>query len=745
MAAGVNTEIFPTTAWSAGPGCHGGCGQKLFVADGRLVRVEGDKNNPWNHGRSCPRVLALTQYMYHPDRITRPLRRVGERGEGRFEPIGWDEAFDLCERRLRAIRDQHGAESVIFAQGTGRDIGGPLTLLAYSFGSPNWVQLGLSGHSCYTPRLAAMKAVLGDFCVADCSQFLERRYDDPQWTPPKVIITWGQNPTNGCPDGFFGHWIVDCMKRGSKIIAVDPRNTWITGRAVHHLQVRPGTDGALALGMLRVIIDEDLYDKAFVETWVHGFDELKERARQYPLDEVARITEVAAGDIAAAARLFAKAKPAAIHWGVAVDMCADATAVAQAITSLSAITGNIDIPGGQVIARPVEGVTSYPFSTEELVKLYGADLIKRLNEKRIGADIYPMVKNFRAWAQPDLVIEQIASGKPYPIKAAWIQTSNVIGGQAARAKFHLEALQKLDFIAVVDLFHNPTTMALADVVLPAATFAEKDSIRAWWAPLAVIKKRVQVGECKSDWEINFELAKRFNPDGMNKWNTLEDLFNERLRPAGATVAELCAEGGWRMPPEGSSKPYRRHERGLLRPDGQPGFGTPTGRIEVYCETYKDWGLDPLPFYTEPPQSAVSTPELFEKYPLVMITGARSQLYFHSEHRMIPWLRERMPDPIVEIHPDTAKAYGVGDGEWVYLENDMGRVKRKAAITRKVKPQHVHTMHGWWLPERDGKAPDLFGVWDYQINAIIPGPQSSKSGFGGGQYRTTLCTLRKITG
>jgi len=745
VAAGVNTEIFPTTAWSAGPGCHGGCGQKLFVADGRLVRVEGDKNNPWNHGRSCPRVLALTQYMYHPDRITRPLRRVGERGEGRFEPIGWDEAFDLCERRLRAIRDQHGAESVIFAQGTGRDIGGPLTLLAYSFGSPNWVQLGLSGHSCYTPRLAAMKAVLGDFCVADCSQFLERRYDDPQWTPPKVIITWGQNPTNGCPDGFFGHWIVDCMKRGSKIIAVDPRNTWITGRAVHHLQVRPGTDGALALGMLRVIIDEDLYDKAFVETWVHGFDELKERARQYPLDEVARITEVAAGDIAAAARLFAKAKPAAIHWGVAVDMCADATAVAQAITSLSAITGNIDIPGGQVIARPVEGVTSYPFSTEELVKLYGADLIKRLNEKRIGADIYPMVKNFRAWAQPDLVIEQIASGKPYPIKAAWIQTSNVIGGQAARAKFHLEALQKLDFIAVVDLFHNPTTMALADVVLPAATFAEKDSIRAWWAPLAVIKKRVQVGECKSDWEINFELAKRFNPDGMNKWNTLEDLFNERLRPAGATVAELCAEGGWRMPPEGSSKPYRRHERGLLRPDGQPGFGTPTGRIEVYCETYKDWGLDPLPFYTEPPQSAVSTPELFEKYPLVMITGARSQLYFHSEHRMIPWLRERMPDPIVEIHPDTAKAYGVGDGEWVYLENDMGRVKRKAAITRKVKPQHVHTMHGWWLPERDGKAPDLFGVWDYQINAIIPGPQSSKSGFGGGQYRTTLCTLRKITG
>jgi len=130
---------------------------------------------------------------------------------------------------------------------------------------------------------------------------------------------------------------------------------------------------------------------------------------------------------------------------------------------------------------------------------------------------------------------------------------------------------------------------------------------------------------------------------------------------------------------------------------------------------------------------------------VMITGARSQLYFHAEHRMIPWLREKMPDPTVEIHPDTAKIYGIYEGEWIYLENDMGKVKRKATLTRKVKPHHVHTMHGWWMPELEGNAPSLFGVWDYQINKIIPGPQCSKSGFGGGQYKTTLCTLTKIDG
>jgi len=734
---------YKTIAWSAGAGCHGGCGQELFVEDGKVVKVEGDETNPWNQGRSCPKVLALTQYMYHPDRITRPLKRVGARGEGKFEPISWDEAYDLVEKRFNEIKAKHGAESVIFAQGTGRDIGGPITFLAYSFGSPNWVQLGLSGHSCYTPRLVSMKTVLGDFMVADCSQFLERRYEDPQWVPPEVIITWGQDSTSGCPDGFYGHWVVDCMKRGTKIISVEPRNTWLSSRAAVHLQLRPGTDGALALGMLNVIINEGLYDKAFVEKWTQGFDQLKERVQQYPVEKVSAITEIPAKDIVAAARMFARAGQAAVQWGVPVDMCPEGSTVAFAITLLSVITGNIDKPGGQVIARPAYGVTAYPFTTEELMKLYGTDFIKRMNEKRVGADRYPMVKNFRGWSQPDDVIDQIASGKPYPIKGAWIQTANVIGGQAARARFHYDAMKKLEFIAVVDLFHNPTTMALADVILPAATFPEKDTIRSWWAPLCAISKRVQVGECKSDWEINFELAKRFNPEGMRRWDTVKDLFDERFAPSGITYRQLEQQGGWKWPVEGPSKPYRRHERGLLRPDGKPGFNTPSGKCELYNTTFKSWDLDPLPFYTEPPQSATSTPELFKKYPLVMITGARSQLYFHAEHRQIPWLREKMPDPLVEIHPETAKRYGIYDGEWVYLANDMGRVKRKAKISLKVKPHHVHTMHGWWLPELEGKEPSLFGVWDYQINQIIPGPQHAVAGFGGGQYKTTLCTLKKI--
>ena len=735
---------FKTVTWSAGPGCHGNCGMELFVKDGKLIRVEGDDDHPFNQGRACPRVLAMKQYTYHPDRITTPLKRVGERGEGKFAPISWDEAFDTIERKFKDIRDQHGAESVIFAQGTGRDIGGAISFLAYSFGSPNWCQLGLSGQSCFTPRLAAMKSIMGDFSVLDAAQFSEKRYADPEYKFPEVIIVWGQNPTAGCADGFFGHWIVDCMRRGgSKIISIEPRHNWLTSRSEYHLQIRPGTDGALAMGMLNVIINENLYDKEFVDKWTFGFDELRERVQEYTPARVAEITWIPENLIVEVARCYAKAKPAAIHWGLPVDMCPEGTTVAHAIIDLWSITGNVDIPGGNVIARSSHGVTTYPWTTEQMHELYGKELVARLTEKRIGAGDYPMVKNFRGWAHPDMTIDQVFSGTPYPIKAAWIQTTNILGGQAHRTRFHYDALKKLDFNVVVDLFHNPTTMALADIVLPAATFAEKNSFRSFWAPLGVIQKAVQTGECKSDWEINFELAKRFNPEVGKKFNSVIDYIDLRLKDANTTFQEMIDKGCWEMPPDGPYKPYHRHERGLLRPDGQPGFNTATGKIELWSKTYEGWGLDPIPYYREPVESPVNTPELYEKYPLIMISGTRHSLYFLSEHRNIPWLREKLPEPFVELHPDTAKELGIHDGEWVYIENDHGKVRRKAKVTVTVHPKTINTMQGWWKPEEEGAEPNLFGTWKYNINQLIPGPPDTLSGFGGGRYKCTLVKLTKI--
>jgi anaerobic selenocysteine-containing dehydrogenase len=736
-------KVVLSAMWSAGCGSHGGCGAEIYVKDGRVVKVEGDRNHPFNQGRLCPKGLAIPQYMYHPDRVTYPLKRAGKRGEDKWERISWDEAFDTIEKKLKDIRQKYGAESVIFCQGTGRDIGGPITFLMYAYGSPNWVQVGLAGHACYTPRLGAMFATQGAYCVLDASQFLEKRYNSPEWTPPKYIILWAQYPAAGCHDGFFGHWIVDCMRRGSKLIVIDPRATWFSSRAEVHLQNRPGTDGAIAMGMLNVIINEELYDKEFVEKWTYGFDELKKRVQEYPPDKVAEITWVPKELIIQAARLYANNKPSAIQWGEPVDAMPEGSVVAQAINHLWAITGNIDNPGGNVIARNSHGVTTYPFSSAELTKLYGEELVKKLNEKRIGANRYPMIKNFRGWVQPDVLIEQLESGKPYPVKGAWIQTSNIIGGQAADPRRHYKAMKKLDFIVCVDLFQNPTSIALADIFLPAVTFCEKESFRSWWQPLCVTVKAVEVGECKSDYEINLEMAKRLATNPI-KYNTVRELIDDRLKDGNTNFETLAKKGGWEYPPEGHpTRPYYRHERGLLRSDGQPGFETPTGKVELYSKRYEEWGLDPLPYYEEPAEGPVTTPELYKEYPLILTTGRRSPVFFHSEHRMIPWLRELDPDPIVEINPQTAKELDISNGEWVYIENKRGRVKFRAKVTATAHPRVVSAAHGWWLPETEGREPNLFSTWQHNINNLTSMGNQARSGFGGTDYRSSLCRITKI--
>ncbi len=740
-------QVIKTGAWSPGPGCHGGCGVKLFIKDGKVLKVEGDEDHPYFQGRLCPRALALTQYMYHPDRLRYPLKRSGERGSGQWQRISWEEALDTCEARLREIREKYGAESMVFGQGTGRDSGGPILFLAYAYGSPNWTLFGLSGIACFTPRLAAMHTVEGDATFPDAAQFFPRRYDDPEWKAPEVLVSWAKNVAGSqCTDHYFsGHWVIDMMKRGTKLIVIDPLCTWEASRAELWLQLRPGTDGALALGLLNVIINEGLYDREFVDKWVHGFDKLKERVQDYPPDKVEEITWVPAEKIIRAARLYASAKPAAIHFGQPLDSNAEGTSTIHALNCLWAITGNLDVPGGNVITRPPYGVTIYPYSTQEVIQLYGEEFVANLSKKRIGADRYPLVKNFRSWALSDLVLEQMETGKPYPIKGLWCQTNNFMANTAQDPRRHYEAVRKLDFNVVVDTFMTPTAQAIADIVLPAGAFPEKDSVFSTGIPLNAIQKVVTVDECRSDWEINFELARRLNPEAV-PWKNVRELLSHRIKPCGLTFEELC-KIPWNLAPKGhpsGTVPYRRYEKGLLRPDGKPGFRTPTGKIELYSTTFESYGLDPLPHHKEPVESPVSTPEIWQKYPLILITGRRSGVFFHSEHRQIPWLREIAPDPTVEIHPDTAKELGIQNGEWVWIEGVRGRMKRKARLTPIMHPRMVQALHGWWLPEAEGKAPDFYGIWDLNVNQLIPMGCQSSSGFGGAPTKTMLCKVYKVS-
>ena len=467
------------------------------------------------------------------------------------------------------------------------------------------------------------------------------------------------------------------------------------------------------------------------------WDVFREKVNEYPPERVAEITWVPEEEIIDAAHFYAGSKPASIHWGVPLET-PGVTPTVQAINALWCLTGNLDVPGGNVIARYAFDAVAYALpGAEGPIKLKSPEIDK----KRIGADRYGPLRKFIWRAQTDLVLEQIFTEDPYPIKGMWMQTCNPLAGIGLDPKRWLEAFKKLDFIAVVDLFMTPTAQ-YADVILPAATFLEKESVRTWWIPLQTINKAISVDECKPDIEINFELAKRFDPNF--RWDTIHELFDDILEPSGMTFEQL-QEKGWAFPPEGHpSAPYHRYEKGLLREDRKPGFQTPSGKVELYSSLREEWGLEPVAHHEEPPFTPVSQPELAEEYPLILSTGRRSAVSFHSEHRNIPWLRELVPDPIVEIHPDTAEERDIGEGEWVWVENWLGRCRFRAKVTLEVPPWMVMATHGWWFPEEPPAEPSLFGVWKSNINLLIPMGYQGKDGLGA-PFKHMICKVYKVRG
>ncbi|GFN23478.1 molybdopterin-dependent oxidoreductase [Thermanaeromonas sp. C210] len=728
--------VVRTCAWSP-PGCHPvGCGLRLYVKDNRLVKVEGDPEHPISQGRLCIRCLSLPEYVHHPQRIIYPMKRVGERGENKWKRISWDEAWDIIVDKVNEIKEKYGPESIVVYGGTGRQACLYYYPLGFAvLGTPN-VCYSLSGWSCYGPRCAITQYVLGTgYPEIDFAGYYPDRYDHPGWKLPECIIIWGKDPIKSNPDGLYGHAIVDMMKRGTKIIVVDPRLTWLASRAEYWLQLRPGTDAALALGMLHVIINEGLYDGDFVEKWCSGFEDLKQRVQDYPPEKVAEITWVPKEKIVEAARFFARSKPASITWGLAVDENPNGVQIGHAILALAAITGNIDVPGGITVGPPAVLLGKWRIETR-------MELSDELWNKRLGAEEYPALANALATTHPDITLDALETGKPYPLKMAWFNSTNLISptNTAAPDRWY-RALKNMEFAVATDTFMTPTAMAFADIFLPLSTFAEHDGIVVTHFGrnaifVGAINKALQVGECKSDIEICLELGKRLNPKAW-PWNDVKEFFTDQLKPElGITFDELKERVVVHPPYE-----YRKYETGKLRPDNEPGFLTPSGKIELYSVLFEAWGDDPLPYYEEPPYSPYSTPELAREYPFILTTGARLWGMFHSEHRQIRTIREIHPDPIVEIHPETAAELGIKDGDWVYIENMYGRCKQKAKLTVGIHPKVIHAQHGWWFPEKAADEPGLFGVWEANVNLLVPHKHIGRLGFGA-PFKCIICKVYK---
>ncbi len=720
--------------------CHSHCRVEVHVKDGRLEKIEEVKGESQSERlrpvvRACPRARAAAEYYYHPDRLAYPLKRAGEKGEGKWQKISWDQALDEITAKLKELIEKYGSETVATSHGTHRTQDEYRMRFMNLLGSPN--NIG-QGNICWAPGGMVGLAVLGWW-----TGFGGGGKPLPKGT--KCIVLWGANPNQA--NRRLWASLLDRKKEGVKLIVVDPRRIEGADMADMWLQPRPGTDVALMMAMIKVIIDEGLYDREFVEKWCYGFDKLRERVQDYPLDKVAELTWVPAEKIAETAR-WCTEKPSVIYQGMGIEHSANSIEAIHAHKILAAITGNIDIHGGE----PMLGYPQQPEFRHE----YDIDLDDKLSpeqrRKQIGADQfrlqsiigYDLVKGFAKtmWTRYNLgvahapsVYRAMLTGKPYPVRAMFTLASNPMITQANTKLVH-KALKSLDLYVVHDHWMTPSA-DIADYVLPSACWLERPHL--FDVPInageAALPAKIE-GVCdrRNDYELYRGLGIRLGQEEYWQWENLEEALSYRLQPAGFTsLKDFIEKTGGYAPLPGEERKYERL-----------GFGTPTGKVELYSTIMEKLGYDPLPRYYEPAESPVSNPELAKEFPLMLITGGRHLPFYHSEHRQIDSLRKMHPNPLVQINPETASRLGISDGDWVWIETPRGRVRQKCQYFDGIAPTVVHAQHGWWFPELPGEEPWLHGVWESNIEvALNDDPDVCNKMNGGWPLRTALCRVYKV--
>lgn len=690
--------------------CHGVCQVLVHLRDGKVTKITGDPNSPTSRGYLCPKGAASADLLYHPDRLTHPLRRVGRRGANHWERISWDEALDEMTTKLNIVRNESGSEYFGMMQGTGRPYSGFVARFAHAFGSPNITE---PLHFCYLARQLASRYSCGQLPVADVYGF--------GGESPACLLIWGCNVTySGASDGMCGGMVNRALKSADHIIVVDPRRIGPAQNASYFLQIRPGTDGALALAMIHVLIEEDLVDHEFVANHTVGFEELRAHVRDFTPAWGECITGIDAGLIRNATLTYAKSNPSAIQWGNALDMNSCSFQTARAILILSALTGNIDRPGGDALwLAPDPVFRKSPWHEPSLV---GAEFLPAEKKARsIDANRFPL----NPGVQEPSFWQSIISANPYRMKALWIIGANPMI-TATHTREVKKALGLLEFLVVSELFMTPTAQ-MADLVLPAASWLETEdvvSLHKIWCVLAR-PKLAQVGETRCDRSVMIEMAHRLGLSHAFPWKDYRTYLDWVLEPTGVDFEDFCRQGIIK-----SDQRYFKYQT--------DGFATPSGKFEIYSEPLKKIGVSPLPVYREPSISPVSTPDLYKQYPLILTCSGRIKEFFHSEGRQIPALRKRHPDPLVEIHPETAAHNGIREGDWIFIETIEGKITQRAKITPDIRKDVVGAQHGWWFPEE--AAPD-YGWKKSNLN-LLYGDMAYDPDIGAEPLRGVLCKIYK---
>jgi len=663
--------------------CFMVCGIEAYVKKGKLIRVEGMKDHAATKGALCPRGLHLPDYVYSPDRLRYPMMR--DKG-GSFKRATWEQALGALAEKLAKIKEQYGARSVGVTVGS---IGAENILISAfaqrwraAFGTPNF--FSIEGH-CFRTRIMARLFTFGTYPLSDPDN-------------AECVVLWGHNPdASEPPVAARLHKLVD---EGLKIIAIDPRRTPLAKRG-YHVPIRPGSDAALALGMMNAIISEGLYDREFIERYTTGFDRLVQHVKDYAPEKVSKICGVSPDDIYKISRIFAGAKGACIEQGInSLDQHINGFQNSRALAVLQAITGNYNRPGAWCV-NPVTRL---------------ADLRLPVEGEPLGAAEFPAFRSFwgmtAPYGQQMVLPDAMISGKPYPIKALIVSAGNPVAAWPDSQKLN-EAFKKLELLVVADLFMSETAK-LAHIILPVCSSVETLGLAHNYGltmgiPFAMLSKKLiePIGESKPDWWIYSQLGRKMGYWEYFPWESDEEVVEHMLGPSGMTMKQLLVDH-----PEGimfGSRSYEMPQK----------IRTPSRKIEIYSQSLAEFGYDPIPAHKEPTQSPVRAPELAKEFPFILVTGARIPEYTHWQMKSILSLRSMAPNPVAWVHPSTAREAGITDGEDIVVETRRGKIMVKASVTEDMMPGVVTLTHGWEeeananiLTELDAKDP-VTGYCEYR--------------------------------
>ena len=740
--AAQRTESYCAMCWSS-------CGCITVVKNERLIAVEPNPSHPT--GRAlCAKGRAAPEYVYSDDRLLYPVKRTRPKGDPDpgWQRISWDEALSTTAKALKLLAKKNGSESVAFnittAAGTSMQDGYSwVERLRQAFGSPNVVAsielCGFTRDYVY-PHTFGVSMPMPDLEHTGC------------------IVLWGHNPSST----WLPHAtrVADAKARGAKLVVIDPRRVGFASKADQWLRVRPGSDGALALGIAAVMVDEGLFDRAFVRDWTNGpflvrqdtghfltgadlsgvgkstdhvawdkaggepvlydvatgsyeragadlaltgqfevagthgtihcrpaFDLCHDLCRRYSPERVEELTWVPAHQVRETARLMDNSGPVSIYTWSGIEQHSNSGQNSRAIALLYALTGSFDAEGGNVL-----------FDLVPVNDVSGAGLMSRnQRQKTLGLDVRPLgPEGINGWITSDALYTAILDQEPYAVKGLASFGLNILMSHSDGAR-GAKALDALEFMVHADIFMSPTATH-ADIVLPVNTPWEREGLRTDFTVSQEASSYVQMrsaavesrGESRSDAWIAFALAEQMGFSKLFWDGDIDAGYREMLAPSGVELENLRENpGGVRVPLQTR---YRKYA-GTGRNDA-PGFNTPSKKVEIYSEVLLRHGYSALPEFVETGMGAVGRPNLVEEFPLIL-TSVKSPQYLGSQGRAIPALRRIEPDPRVELHPNTAKARGIQNGDWVSLLTPHGQLRLKAHFSANLHPKVVVATHGWW--------------------------------------------------